>query len=319
MALTDDDVFAREFGVDVNAPTEFSMGTPADTERALALEEYGIDCYTARKLRDLQNTDANAYETELSSLKAKYEDDKRALAGRVSNEPCYTPGAKQQLDLQEQTPLDGAPHGDGAAKARATRRRGFLEISRGARLTTAQPRHAGVLKSGAMLTLSCRKFKRMAPKPHIDLSQTRSVADGVRFLNAAHNIRLSAANWRIIITHAVPKAVVNKLLGGAKRKDYHDILRRNIAENRDENSNLKFKKADIYCLDAAIIRALQLDPDDDAYAAAGARPSSTKDAEEPALAHSDGNANADDATPNGALAVAQDKPEQQRNKRHKNC
>ena len=145
------------------------------------------------------------------------------------------------------------------------------------------------------------------------------MADGARFLNAAHSTKLSAANWRMIITHAVPKTVVNKLLGGAKRKDHHEILRRNIVENRDENNNPKFKKADVYCLDAAIIRALQLDPADNADAAAGASPSPAKDAEEPVLAPGNGNANADDAALNGAPAATQDKLEQQRAKRHKNC
>ena len=117
-------------------------------------------------------------------------------------------------------------------------------------------------------------------KWHIELSQTRSVADSMRFLDAAHSIKLSATNWRIIIMHAVPpKAVVNKLLGGAKRKDHHDILCRNIAENRDENNNPKFRRPDIFCLDAAVIRALQLDPDDSAEAAAGASPLTAKDAE----------------------------------------
>lgn len=163
-----------------------------------------------------------------------------------------------------------------------------------------------------MLTLRCRKFKAMAPKPNIDLNKTRSVADGVRFLNAAQGIKLSAANWRIIITHAVPKAVVNKLLSGAKRKDYHDILRRNIAENRDENSNLKFKKADIYNLDAAVIRALQLDIADDADATG---PSPNKNATPPSNANG---ATEDDAAPSSAAAATQDKPEQ-RAKRQKNC
>ena len=123
-------------------------------------------------------------------------------------------------------------------------------------------------------------------KSHIELSQTRSMADGVRFLNAAHSIKLTAANWRIIMVHGVPKALVNKLLGGAKRTDHHEILRRNNVENRNENNNPKFKKADMYCLDAAIIRALQLDPDDNADAAAGASPSTAKDAEEPVAASS---------------------------------
>jgi hypothetical protein len=108
MAFADDDVFVREFGVDVQAPTQFSMGATAETERVLTLEDYGVDCYTARKLRDLQDNNADAYEAEMSQLKARYEDDRRALAGRVSNEPSYTPEAKRQLDLQEQTPLDGA-------------------------------------------------------------------------------------------------------------------------------------------------------------------------------------------------------------------
>ena len=121
------------------------------------------------------------------------------------------------------------------------------------------------------------------------------------------------------MVHGVHKAVVNKLLGGAKRKDHHDILRRNIVENRDDNNNPKFKKADIFCLDAAIIRALQMDPDDNTDAAAGASPSTAKVAEEPVPAPDDGNANADDAAPNGAPAATQDKPEQQRAKRHKNC
>ena len=79
------------------------------------------------------------------------------------------------------------------------------------------------------------------------------------------------------MVHGVHKAVVNKLLGGAKRKDHHDILRRNIVENRDDNNNPKFKKADIFCLDAAIIRALQMDPDDSADAAASASPLIAKD------------------------------------------
>ena len=60
--------------------------------------------------------------------------------------------------------------------------------------------------------------------------------------------------------------------------------------DRGENNNPKFKKADIFCLDAATIRALQLDPDDSADAAAGASPLTAKDAEEPVPAPSDGTA-----------------------------
>jgi hypothetical protein len=74
---------------------------------ALSLEALGVTASEARRLTQLRECDPEAYERELQLLRDRHVANKEKLKNRVSHEKVYSPGAKEQLDLQERTPVDG--------------------------------------------------------------------------------------------------------------------------------------------------------------------------------------------------------------------
>ena len=93
---------------------------------ALSMDALGITASEARKLHALWEQDPEAYEVEMQNRRDKYVADKNRLKSRRYMDKTYSQAAKDKLDEQEKTPVDGACAASGQLTAPDTLR-GFLE------------------------------------------------------------------------------------------------------------------------------------------------------------------------------------------------
>ena len=93
---------------------------------ALSMDTLGITAAEARRLHALRETYPEAYEESMQHHRNKYTENKNRLKTRTYMDKTYSQAAKDKLDEQEKTPVDGACAASEQLAARAALR-GFLE------------------------------------------------------------------------------------------------------------------------------------------------------------------------------------------------
>ena len=126
MAANNADKFAELFGTDGDNDDGLVVSNSPDGIMALSMDTLGITASEARNLNKLRETDPEAYEERMQHHRDKYTENKNRLKTRKYTEKTYSQAAKDKLDEQEKTPVDGACAASGQLTAPDTLR-GFLE------------------------------------------------------------------------------------------------------------------------------------------------------------------------------------------------